>query len=972
MPTPLNIGTRDIPLKLAEAITARVKAEWESGAMLEKVSSTTRDLLTFWFLLPHTETRTVNFHDGQRQAILNVIYLREILKAETVADVYESVEPELLAQIDIGELKKPKYDIPKYAIKMAPGTGKTWVMHALLIWQYLNAKREEKPSGKFSKNFLLVAPGLIVYERLLDAYLGKEDEEKQRRFERSDFYKTIDLFVPDGYKEEIFAFIQSAVAKKEEIGSKVTGDGLIAITNWHLFMEDEDGETENLSPFDDPSQAVKEILPVRPGVSGGNALESLDRQYLSGREIDFLAALPDLVVMNDEAHHIHENRTYGEVEEVEWQKGLDKISAGKGKRFAQIDFSATPYDVTGSEQNRTEHYFPHTVVDFDLKTAIRSGLVKTIALDKRKELTEATLDFRAVRDDSNAPIALSDGQKVMLRAGLEKLKILEEHFIQFTKDKNGLSDKYPKMLVVCEETKVSPLVKGFLVAEPGMTEEDAVVIDSRGKDDLSEQEWLKVKQRLFNLDKHAKPKVIISVLMLREGFDVNNICVIVPLRASAAPILLEQTIGRGLRLMWREPEFEEVKNENRRLLLLEKREPVNYLDILSIIEHPQFAKFYEDLLKEGLVGEITKKPTGGDVLGDIIKVGLKTDYQKYDLFWPVEIRGAEEELRRAVIDADSLEPFMLFKLEDLRKFVGKGEKFVSEEITARTRFGEYVVDASLFNAKSYNEYLQKIVSIVADRTVKMSVRGANKFPALQFNIADIAKTVDGYIRRRLFEVDFDPFFGENWKILLMKNGAVTEHIVKEIGKAVYEMQRQVDIKEAVVEKRYFSEVTELRMRAKFSLPIVKTIYERLPYPSNKGGFEKELMEYADNDGEVESLIKVNEYYHRLASILYLRTDGLISHYSPDFIVKTKNKIYVIETKSEKDLKDLNVKQKQRATLDWIERTNKLSLGARMERIWEYVLLGENHFYGLKKSNASVSDICELAKVNEASMIGKLF
>ena len=65
---------------------------------------------------------------------------------------------------------------------------------------------------------------------------------------------------------------------------------------------------------------------------------------------------------------------------------------------------------------------------------------------------------------------------------------------------------------------------------------------------------MEIKEKLFNIDRYAQPKVIVSVLMLREGFDVNNICVVVPLRASTASILLEQTIGRGLRLMWREPE----------------------------------------------------------------------------------------------------------------------------------------------------------------------------------------------------------------------------------------------------------------------------------------------------------------------------------------------------------------------------------------------------------------------------------
>ncbi len=62
---------------------------------------------------------------------------------------------------------------------------------------------------------------------------------------------------------------------------------------------------------------------------------------------------------------------------------------------------------------------------------------------------------------------------------------------------------------------------------------------------------------------------------------------------------------------------------------------------------------------------------------------------------------------------------------------------------------------------------------------------------------------------------------------------------------------------------------ELRMRDSFSLEITKTIYERLPYPSNKGGFEKDFMVYTDGDSGVESLMKVNEYYHSFATISYI-------------------------------------------------------------------------------------------------------
>ncbi len=971
MPTPLNIGTRNIPLKLAKTLTEKVNQSWESGEMFIKVTPITRDLLTFWFKEPHTETRYINFHSGQKQAILNIIYLHEVLKTSSVKDVYESINPEILLDIDMAELNKPKYEIPKYAIKMATGTGKTWVMHAILLWQYLNAKSEETLSGRYSKNFLLIAPGIIVYERLLDAYLGKENKSGLRDFEKSDFYIFRDVFIPSQYRDDAFGFIQNSVASKSEIGNKITGDGLIAIANWHLFMDKNKENNGNETPLDSPANILKDIFPIRPGKATGNALNALDGSYLSGKELDFLEELSDLVVMNDEAHHIHENKSYGEVKEVEWQKSLNKISQTKGDKFIQVDFSATPFDVTGSGQSRVKHYFPHIIIDFDLKTAIRQGLVKTIAIDKRKEIVDMPLDYNAVRENKKV-IGLSDGQKLMLRAGLNKLKILEKHFIEFTKDTKGSSSKYPKMLIMCEDTTVTPFVETFLHDE-GLNEEDVLRVDSNKKGEIPENEWFELKQKLFNIDKHKSPKVIVSVLMLREGFDVSNICVIVPLRSSTAPILLEQTIGRGLRLMWREPEYKEIKEDNIKSLLVDKREPSNYLDLLTIVEHPSFVQFYDDLLKEGLAAEIDNDP--GDktgVLGDVIKVGLKKNYKKYDLSWPIIIKESEEELIAGEISIDKLEVFTAFPLERLKSFFNsKGEQFISEEITVKTRFGEYTVDANLFKSQSYNEYLEKILNVVVNRMIKISQRKSKAFPVMQVNNLEVVKLIDKYIKTRLFGNDFDPFVDNNWKVLLLKNGIVTQHIVKEIGKVIIEMQKITKVSEAKIEQHFFSEVPELRMREDYSLDIVKTIYEKLPYPSNRGGFEKNFLLYADTDGEVESIMKVNEYYHSFVSINYIRTDGFLSLYYPDFIIKTKDKLYIIETKSDKDLQDPNVRQKQLATLDWVNRVNELKKDDKMNRKWEYILLGENHFYALSDNNASIGEICELAKVTEVNARGKL-
>ena len=221
----------------------------------------------------------------------------------------------------------------------------------------------------------------------------------------------------------------------------------------------------------------------------------------------------------------------------------------------------------------------------------------------------------------------------MIKAGVEKLKILEQQFKEFSSFSNEVCSKYPKMLIMGEDTKVSPLIGAYLVNELGFDEEDVLTIDSNSKGEVTDKEWAKIKEKLFNVDNLKKPKVIISVLMLREGFDVNNICVIVPLRASEAPILLEQTVGRGLRLMWREKDFDELKHENYERVIKNKKNPNNYLDILTIIEHPKYDEFYNNLINEGLVGTVSTLPDKSkEIPGDFKQESLKEDYKNFDFY----------------------------------------------------------------------------------------------------------------------------------------------------------------------------------------------------------------------------------------------------------------------------------------------------------------------------------------------------
>lgn len=966
----MAINSSNISLELAHRLTDVVNAAWKSGEMLEKVTPTTASLLNYWFGEGFCNERARNFHEGQRQAILNIVYLHEVMGENCVMDAYQGIIPELMDRADLAQLAKPKYQMPKYAVKMATGTGKTWVMHALIIWQMLNARHEDVESGRFTQKFLIVAPGLIVYDRLLDAFCGrKKRDEEYRDPQTNDYYMNQEVFIPERYRDEVFSFIQNNVVTKEDgIGRKTTGEGLIALTNWHLFENQMEEKKQNEDVDDSstvtPAEIISDLLPIRPGKSAGNDLGMLDRRALGGTELEYLAGLKDLMVINDEAHHIHEIKRNGETEEVEWQRGLNAISATKGTRFIQVDFSATPFDTKGTGEKQVKLFFPHIIVDFDLPMAMKQGLVKLLLLDRRQELTDLeNLDYNAERDEQGKVVGLSEGQRMMLRAGLTKLNKLEEEFLKNDASKN------PKMLIVCQDTTVSPFVEEFLKSE-GLEEEDMVTIDSNKQGEVKDEEWQEIKKKLFDIDRYKSPKVVISVLMLREGFDVNNICVLVPLRSSQAPILLEQLVGRGLRLMWRESDYIDIKREDRLRVLKNHQPPRTYIDTLSIVEHPAFIKFYDDLQEQGLVAVDEGDVGAGGATGDILTVGLREDYGKYDFQWPVILHDSIDEFEDAEIDLDDLEPFTMYPLPLLRKFLAKeGETFVSQESLTKTTFGKYKVTANLFNASGYNEYLQKLLRVVTLRFENCRRQG---FPTIQINGAQTVQVMDWYIREKLFSLPFNPFQGNDWKILLAKDGIVTKHIVEQFAVAIYKMQNRLTTINAEASHTDFSSLRAIKMRESYSMEVQKCIYPRLGYPSHGGGLEKAFIEFLDRDAEVERFLKINENGHSFAIIFYVRKDGLMATYHPDFIVATADKVYLIETKGDDKVDDVNVRQKQTATIEWIKKINALEPEDRMNRTWEYVLVGESVFYSLSGSGATITDICNMCKVSYSVATGNLF
>ena len=964
------------PLALAAALTAKTQQlciglEGGVSDIYGLVTPTTAELLRWWFLEDICTTRSFNFHAGQRQAILNTIVAHEVLGATNLKDLYRLAAPDaLLEGSRLNEVSQGKHGHPKYCLKMATGTGKTWVLQVLMVWQLLNKSAalaegisDDKADDKFTRHFLIVAPGLIVYDRLLDALRGKL-KNGARDFATSDMARYAELFVPEGQRELVFGFVRGNVCEKQEIGLKATGNGLIALANWHALaeMDEEAAEADVDAPGTEiePQQVIAELLPLTPGRAAGNSLETLDRRYARGGVVDFLAALPALMVFNDEAHHIHEVKKEGEASEVEWQKSLSLIAGSKGRRFVQVDFSATPYNDIGAGRNKRKVYFPHIVVDFDLKAAMRAGLVKSLVLDRRKEIGALPLEFKAERDADGNP-TLSEGQRVMLRAGLQKLKKLETDFAKLDVSRR------PKMLVVCEDTTVSPHVAQFLRNE-GLNESEVMSIDSGRKAELGEKEWAPIRERLFDVDRHAAPRVIVSVLMLREGFDVNNICVIVPLRASQAQILLEQTIGRGLRLMWREDEFADIKRENRERIN-GGQEPASLIDILSIVEHPAFQSFYDELMQEGLAGVSTEESDDTSSSGDMIAVGLREGYEQFDFAIPFILREAEELLEHRGMDITALPSFTAMSRAELAGMLGKGDTFVSQDLQSATLFGDYRVEGAVMSVAGYNDYLSRLTrrigqALSQDISKGRKIAAHHASPYMQVHTAELAGWLERYIRERLFGEPFDPLHSdaqtENWRLLLLS--PLVDHITKIFALALIEAEdRKID-GETEVRHRWLSEVDKLNMRDSCSLAVAKCIYERLPYPSRNGGLERAFIEWAQADGGVAAFCKISETRHDFVRLRYVKDDGLPAFYSPDFLVRTDDAIYLVETKAQQQTTHPNVQRKLKAAAAWCERINGLQSGARGEFPWHYALVGETIFHDWRSKGARLGELLNFARI----------
>lgn len=872
-PAEIELGRRPSRCSLVNSIRAEVDM-WRKGNY-PGVSETSRYLLNYWFNTDHLgkdattgETFQFRYHWAQREAIESIIYLYEQRNIRNVAAL-------------ICEMGNGKYDkltkgiLPendqwlKCCCKIATGGGKTKVMSLAIVWSYFNALREDNPN--FVKHFVIIAPNLIVYERL------KYD------FENIKIFKT-DPLIP----EEWIGDFHLTTILQDEPGGDVSS-GAIYLTNIHRLYESRDDNHNN------------DFSIWGPEVNRNKALDT----SIALRER--ISSHKGIMILNDEAHHLHDP-------ELAWNKAIDslhRLSIEKGNKgiCLQLDYSATPKHNDGT-------YFRHIICDFPLGEAVDSGIVKVPVLGESDVLNINKIQGQPAYQTYHNHLKL--GYQRYEEAYKQWEKVRKPILFVMTEDTPSAneishyldSDEFPllKGRVLNLHTKLKGRIKTFKKYGKDIKE----FVES--EKDLKPEELKALREMSRELDSpDSKYRCIVSVMMLREGWDIKNVTTIIPLRpySSASGILPEQTLGRGLRRM----------------------EPTGEIpEMVTVIHHPAFRKLYEEELKlEGFNVLVLQEKESIKQTVTIYVDNINKNIDALEIMIPYISDAIEtSSLLENLTIEEVVKEFRQYKKLPIGKAKEGELEFKERHLFTNEIIGTWKLDMGLLeNAWSAPHYY----ALMLAKACKITNYQNALLPVLQ-----------EFMAKHLFEREVDLFSGEVKH--RMKDIDVKEHILavftplilakKTIKKKRTRTSNYIKLSEW---KPYQATSTD----KKPAVTATKTMFNLVPCDND---YEQEFAFECDRYDDVVAFAK-NAGPQKLA-IDYLKPDKHRAMYIPDFFVRTKNgDMYLCELKGRVD--NL-VSLKAKAAMEWCKSASTKN------RKWHYLYIPYQIF-----QQSSANTIEELAR-----------
>jgi type III restriction enzyme len=845
-----EVGRQKLLPPLVDCIRQQVKS-WRDKSY-EGASATSKTLLCWWFqtehLVPKADGSTLDFryYFCQREAVETVVYLYDVLGAK---DKYDLMRFDGHGGVSASMFPE---EWLRLVLKMATGAGKTKVLSLILAWCYFHKLYES--DSTLARNFLVIAPNIIVLDRIRNDFDGLRI-----------FYE--DPVLPDnGYEGQSWRddfqmtlHIQDEVHVTHPVGN-------IFLTNIHRVYSSE--ETAPSLNDDDLSNYFLGAKPV------ANTSDNKIDLGVIVREVD------ELVVLNDEAHHIHDER-------MAWFKSIQDIH----NKMKQKDrFLSLQVDVTATPRHNNGAIFVQTVSDYPLVEAISQNVVKHPVLPdapSRAKLHE--------RQSSRFTEKYED----FLHLGIEEWRKAYE-----THEKAG---KKAILFVMTDDTTNCDEVAEWLQKTHKELAGAVLTIHTNKSGDIAENKKGKDKEELDRLRKQANEidgwespfKAIVSVLMLKEGWDVRNVTTIVGLRAFAAEsnILPEQTLGRGLRRMYMGTDVTEY---------------------VSVIGTPAFMEFVESIQNEGV--ELERAAMGGGAKG------------KSPIVVEVDSEDTDKDLDALDIQLPRLTPRIYRNYKTL------------EDLDAGSFSNKKVAYKQFSEAEQREIVFRDITTYEITHTTVLTTAGdADYRTVVGFFTQQIMKDlrlVGGYdvlygkvkefIRNHLFDrsVDLDDLNTFRNLSEIEATRTILVAFKEAINKLTIQDHGTSEIRDYIKLRSTRPFVTNEQP----FIPARKSVFNKIVGDSR---LELEFAAFLENCPDIISYAK--NYMAVGFKIDYVNASGDISNYYPDFLVKKNDRqIFVVETKG---LEDLDVPLKTERLKQWCADAN----GEQSEIIYDFIYVDQESF-----------------------------
>ena len=814
--------------KLLPPLVAKVRKEvhaWRNQGYAG-ASATSVVLLRHWFETDHlTENAdgslsTFRYYFAQREAVETVIWLYEVRRAR---DKFDLLRFDASGAVSSGMFAE---DWPRYVLKMATGAGKTKVLSLLIAWCFFHKLYEA--DSALSRNFLVIAPNIIVLDRL------------RADFEGLKIFFNDPILPPNGSEGRNWRDDFQLTLHIQDDVRVVRDTGNLFLTNIHrVFL----GEVRDPSLEDDDLRDYF-LADAFGGKPSGKTTDSKTDLGEVIREIE------ELAVFNDEAHHIHDPR-------MAWFKNIQdihhKMLQRDGRLALQVDVTATPRHDNGA-------IFVQTVSDYPLVEAIHQNVVKHPILpdipSQTKLVEKKSAIFTEKYDD-------------YLRLGVEEWK-------KSATEHKSLGKK-AVLFVMVDDTRNCDEVGEYLQKICPELQGAVLVIHTKNNGEISEAASGKNKEELELLRKEANAidtlkspyKAIVSVLMLKEGWDVRNVTVICGLRAYAAKsnILPEQTLGRGLRRMY-------FGNDVVR-------------ETVSVMGTPAFMEFVESIKSEGVTFEHVPMG-GGTTRHDSLIVEVDTESEEKNLDeLDIPLPKLTRRYQREFKNLDALDPAKLGNQTLVLK------PFTEEE--TREIIFKQMLDAAVHHTIRLDgvgtaDY-RSVVAFFARQLLK-DLRLVGGYEVLYPKVRDFMRDFlfspspvnleDPVVLRNLSEPDAGKILYDAFKV------AINALTVQETGTTHIE------------DRIRLKEMRPFRTEWRQHLPAEKCIFNRIVGEPNSGAFELRFAAFLEDAADVQAFAK--NYLAVGFKLDYVKANGDLSNYTPDFIVRTTDrKIWIVETKGREEL-----------------------------------------------------------------------